>query len=209
MDPASPETQDQKFSRVLISLLKAVRYRQEDEKGWHDLLNMQIQVRDYMKQIGLELILDESEGYAFLRSSDAEDDENNLQPLPRLVARRQLSFPVSLLLALLRKKLVEFDAGGTDTRLILSLPEIEETVRVFLPQSNNETRILDQIETYLNKIIDLGFLRKLKKANPPTYEVRRILQAFVDAQWLADFDARLAAYQNELSGEEEMPEEAQ
>jgi len=32
--------------------------------------------------------------------------------LPRLVQRRALSFPVSLLLALLRKKLAEFDAGG-------------------------------------------------------------------------------------------------
>jgi hypothetical protein len=27
------------------------------------------------------------------------------------------------------------------------------------------------------------------------FEVRRILKAFVDAQWLADFDARLASYQ--------------
>jgi hypothetical protein len=32
--------------------------------------------------------------------------------LPRLVPRRQLSYPVSLLLALLRKKLVEFDAAA-------------------------------------------------------------------------------------------------
>jgi hypothetical protein len=31
------------------------------------------------------------------------------------------------------------------------------------------------------------------------FEVRRILKAFVDAQWLADFDARLAAYQAQLS----------
>ena len=30
------------------------------------------------------------------------------------------------------------------------------------------------------------------------FEVRRILKAFVDAQWLADFDARLAAYQAQL-----------
>jgi hypothetical protein len=31
------------------------------------------------------------------------------------------------------------------------------------------------------------------------YEVRRILKAFVDAQWLADFDARLTAYQAQLA----------
>src|SRR5438105_10155778 len=30
------------------------------------------------------------------------------------------------------------------------------------------------------------------------FEVRRILKAFVDAQWLADFDGRLAAYQMQL-----------
>jgi len=32
------------------------------------------------------------------------------------------------------------------------------------------------------------------------YEVRRILKSFVDAQWLAAFDARLAAYQAQLEG---------
>jgi hypothetical protein len=37
------------------------------------------------------------------------------------------------------------------------------------------------------------------------YEVRRILKAFVDGQWLADFDARLAAYAAVL-GEDGEPE---
>jgi hypothetical protein len=35
---------------------------------------------------------------------------------------------------------------------------------------------------------------------PASFEVRRILKAFVDAQWLADFDARLSAYQAQLAG---------
>ena len=30
-----------------------------------------------------------------------------------------------------------------------------------------------------------------------SYEVRRVLKAFVDAQWLAEFDARLEAYRGE------------
>jgi hypothetical protein len=30
--------------------------------------------------------------------------------------------------------------------------------------------------------------------------VRRILKAFVDAQWLSEFDARLAEYQTQLTG---------
>ena len=32
------------------------------------------------------------------------------------------------------------------------------------------------------------------------FEVQRILKAFVDAQWLAEFDARLAAYRAQLEG---------
>jgi hypothetical protein len=106
-----------------------------------------------------------------------------------------LSFPVSLLLALLRKKLAEFDASGGDTRLVLSRDELVELVRVFLPDGSNEAKLIDQIEISINKVVELGFLRKLKPAvacgdRPASYEVRRILKAFVDAQWLAEFDAR-------------------
>ena len=36
-----------------------------------------------------------------------------------------------------------------------------------------------------------------------TFEVRRILKAFVDAEWPAELDARLAAYRVELDGREE------
>ncbi len=122
--------------------------------------------------------------------------------LPRLVARRQLSFPVSLLLALLRKKLAEFDAGGGETRLILSREEAVELIRVFLPAGSNETRLIDQVDGHLNKIVELGFVRRLR-GQEQTFEVRRILKAFVDAQWLADFDQRLATYRSHLgqSGE--------
>lgn len=188
------------LSAVLIPLLKGVIYREADAGLWQALLNLQARVRDYVAVLGLELVLDEAEGYSFLRSRQ-ESDDDAAPRLPRLVARRPLSFPVSLLLALLRKKLAEFDAGGGDTRLVLAHDEIVDLVRVFLPESSNEARLIDQIETHLNKIVELGFLRKLKPAAGQTamFEVRRILKAFVDAQWLADFDARLAAYQAQLA----------
>ena len=70
----------------------------------------------------------------------------------------------------------------------------------FVPERSNEAKLVDQIESHINKIIELGFLRRLKvSAGPPSYEVRRILKAFVDAQWLAEFDARLTGYRQQLS----------
>jgi hypothetical protein len=184
------------LSAVVVPLLKGVLYLEDSPGLWNSLLSLQARVRDYVAVLGLELMLDEAEGYAFLRSKP-EEEEENVSKLPRLVARRQLSFPVSLLLALLRKKLAEFDAGGGEIRLILSRDEVVEMIRVFLPAGSNETRLIDQIDAHLNKIIGLGFARRLR-GQERMFEVRRILKAFVDAQWLAEFDRRLAEYQSQL-----------
>jgi hypothetical protein len=198
------------LSSLVIPLLKGVIYRSEASKSnanqWNDLLGLQARVRDYVAVLGLDLVLDEGEGYAFLRSQ--EHDEANTA-MPRLIARRPLTFPVSLLLALLRKKLAEFDAGGGQDggdRLVLARDEIVELMHVFLPESSNEAQLMDRVDAHINKVVELGFLRCLKTAGQiSSFEVRRILKTFVDAQWLAEFDARLAEYRKQLAGETPEP----
>jgi hypothetical protein len=196
------------LSSLVIPLLKGVIYRDEatarkNSGLWNGLLDLQARVRDYVAVLGLELVLDEAEGYAFLRARHHDDDDARTR-LPRLVARRPLSFPVSLLLALLRKKLAEFDAGGGQdvegVRLVLSRDDIVELIRVFLPAASNEAQLMDRVDTHINKVVELGFLRRMKPVagQPTAFEVRRILKAFVDAQWLADLDTRLAAYRAQL-----------
>ena len=194
------------LTSLVVPLLKGVLYREDDAAQWAALLQLQARVRDYVAVLALELVVDEAEGYAFVRAQPQAD--GSAPKLPRLVRRQPLSFQVSLLLALLRKKLAEFDASGGDTRLILTRSAVVELVRVFLPAGSNESRLIDQIDAQLNKVIELGFVRRLKAqadgasaraAQEPVYEVRRILKAFVDAQWLADFDQRLAAYQAQLT----------
>ena len=192
----SAPTEPAELSPVLVGLLKGVVYRDTAEVLWPQLLALRLQVSDYVAVVGLTLVVDEAEGYAFLRSRDEPD-------LPRLVARRPLSFHVSLLLALLRKKLAEFDAVSAETRLVLSRDQIVEMVRVFLPESSNEARLIATIDTHLGKIIDLGFLRRLRGADDQ-YEVRRIIKAFVDGQWLADFDGRLQEYRDQLGERQDL-----
>jgi len=202
LNPTPAAEAEVSLSRIVIGLMKGVLYREGEALIWHDLLALQARVRDYIAVLGLELILDEAEGYAFLRSRPTVEGETDL---PRLVQRRPLSFPVSLILALLRKKLAEFDAGGSESgdsgRLILSRDDIVELVRVFLPGGSNESRLIDQVDTHINKIIELGFLRRLK-AQSGEFEVRRILKAYVDTQWLAEFDQRLATYRTQLEAAE-------
>lgn len=182
---------------VLIQLFKGVLYRDQQEALWQQLMTLQNRVRDYVRVLSLALELDEAEGYAYLRQIDAQEDE---APPPRLVPRRQLSYPVSLLLALLRKKLAEHDAGGGDPRLILTQEQIVDQVRLFLPDTANEAKLVDRIQADINKVIELGFLRRLR-GQSGRYEVRRILQSFVDAQWLGEFEERLKEYR-EQAGEQ-------
>jgi len=187
------------LSLVLIQLFKGPLYRDTHEKLWDPLLKLRAPVSDHVTVLGLHVEVDESEGYAFLRSRPAGDDET---AMPRLMARRALSFHVSLLLALLRKRLAEFDASSADTRLVLTRDQIVEILRVFLPASSNDARIVQNIDGYIAKVVDLGFLRRLE-ADGEHYEVRRILRAFVDGQWLSDFDQRLGDYLAHLEGSSE------
>lgn len=185
------------LSPLLISLLKGVLYREDDPPLWQSLTDQQVAVRDYIQVLGLELILDEAEGYAYLRQRQ-EDRDNDRGSLPRLIPRRQLSYPVSLLLALLRKRLAEFDASSGDARLILSRDQLVELLRLFLPEGTNEARLIDRIDSHISRVVELGFLRRLRGQQEPLYEVRRILKAFIDAQWLNEFDQRLAEYASQL-----------
>lgn len=207
---------DPELSVVVTSLLKGVVYRESGESLWRDLLAREAQVRDTVAMMGLQVVVDEGDGYAYLRSQpEHERDER----VPRLIPRRELPFDVSLLLALLRKRLAQADSEGGQTRLVLARTEIVDLLRVFLAQdagaAANEARLVDRVDGLVRRVVELGFLRPAGRPDPDgapdggtapgedgdpavgdarRYEVRRILKAFVDAQWLADFDARLAQY---------------
>ena len=185
------------ISKIVINLMKGVMYRETDLPTWQQLVSEQGVVSQYVSVMGLSLVVDESEGYAFLRYRETEDEE---EALPRLVGRRQLSYPVSLLLALLRRRLAELDASGEDTRLIMSREEIVEMIATFLPAGVNEARLVDRVDSHISKVAELGFVRRLPgKEN--SIEVKRIIKAYINAHWLNEMDERLKQYQTFLQAD--------
>lgn len=190
------------YSKVLIALLKGIVYNSQEEV-WNLLLQPEIEhdVRNYFADIRLELILDKAEGYAYLKQqhthteaeekaaeSTATDDENL-----SLIRRRQLTFAVSLLCLLLRKYLIESDQEGSSIKAIVSRQEIESQMRLYLKESTNEAKITTQIQQTLNKVIDLGFLRRMN-SETEQYEVNRIIKAFVNAEQVSDWLERYREY---------------
>jgi hypothetical protein len=181
---------------AIIHLMQGVVYREQDETTWIMLSRFAPAVRDHFATIGVEVVVDETEGYAYLQTIPEADGE---EPLPRLVKRRTLTYNVSLLLVLLRKKLVEFETAGTEGKLVLSRDQILEMLRLFVAESTNEARVVNQVDTTIRKAAELGFLRQLR-GRTDHWEVRRILKAYVDAQTLADFAGKLAEYAGTAPG---------
>lgn len=182
--------EDFDLSATIILLMRGVVYREQDESTWTALDRKLPAVRDHFAVLGVEVIVDDTEGYAYLRSTPEIHGED---PLPRLVKRRALTYNVSLLLVLLRKRLVEFETTGSEGRLVLRRDQIVEMLRLFLTESTNEARVIDQVDTTIRRAAELGFLRQLR-ARADEWEVRRILKAYVDAQILSDFAGKLAEY---------------
>jgi len=186
---------NQAFSTITISLLKGVIYKEESLDIWKALIRMRLDIEDFVGKIGLELAIDEPEGYAFLRSRDDMEDT------PRLVTRQQYSYDVSLLLCLLRKKMAQSDAAG-NPRTVVSLGDVVDMAKVFYPAVNDETELDRKVEKALRDILKMGFIRKMR-GRENEYEVRRIVKAYVDAQCLSGYEQMLALYKENVATEEE------
>ena len=179
---------------AIVLLLKGLFYKSDNENAWLEMVERSRgAISDYFEVIGLSLEVDEVEGYAYLKTMEPDDDA---PALPKLINARELSFKVSLLCVLLRKKIVDFEMQNESSRAVVSKEEIVDSLLLFLPQKFNEVKLHKEIEATIKKVEDLGFLKKLKSSEK-SYEIRSAIKAFVDAQWLSDFDAKLQEYKEE------------
>ena len=126
-----------------------------------------------------------------------EEEEENY---PRLIEKRPISYPVTLLCVLLRKRLLEADAAGGETRVILNRDQIIDMLKIFLPESTNETRIIANIDSYINKVIDYGFLRQMKSSeDQDVYEINRVLIARIRADELQYLEGKLKEHARSIA----------
>lgn len=179
--------QEQAFSRAAVMLLKGIVSRGRDEALWQDITSRQTELRDYFRRIGLTLIIDELDEYAYLRQEEGSG-------LPHIVPRYPLSYNLSMLLVQLRKVLAEYDRAAGGDRVVISFEDILRRMEPFLPIQINEMKYRQSVEHLVRAAVRMGFLLKIK-GQDTDYEVRPILRNFVDAQWLDDFAQKLEAYE--------------
>ncbi|WP_324171589.1 DUF4194 domain-containing protein [Sulfurimonas sp.] len=176
---------------AITLLLKGLFYKSDNENAWDELIEGSYgAISDYFEIMGLEVMTDENEGFSYLQNMIFEEGEESL---PKLIRSRELSYKVSLVCVLLRKKIADFDIQNEDTKAIVTNQEIKDMVLLFLPSKTNEVKTLKEIDTSIKKVQELGFLRLLKNQDG-VYEIKRSIKAFVDAQWLNELDIKLQEY---------------
>lgn len=159
---------------VKAKLLREPIYR-EDGEMWLTVRGpQQDEIRHYFRQIGQELVVDDGEGYAFIRQLEVEGDER----VPRLIQRRPLSYLATLLLTALREEFLRFDASASDsTRLVKTRDELRNLVVDFQPETTNQVQDAARIDTAIARLVELGFLRQLGTTERDTFEAMRIIKA--------------------------------
>jgi hypothetical protein len=176
------------YAPAVVRLLQGPVY-EEDGPVWKLLLTHAAAVQRHFAQIAVELVVDESEGYAYLTQPEAEGETGPA----RLVRRSPLSFEVSLLLVILREELDHFDSSNADARrLHLSAHQIRDDIALYFKEKTDQTRLARELDRYIRQVVDLGFLREVRpdgsaSATEVVYEVRRIIKAKVNNDFLERF----------------------
>jgi hypothetical protein len=65
---------EQEYSLSLVALLKGIVYSHQKEV-WENLIRYESDVKKYFLTIALDLYLDKSEGFAFLRQKERDEEE--------------------------------------------------------------------------------------------------------------------------------------
>jgi len=174
-------------SYVLARLLLNPIYR-EDRDQWETLRADRQAISQYFREIGQELVIDEAEGYAFLRQIEID----GVDRVPRIGRRQPLGYTATLLLVCLREELARFDAAPSDsTRLVLTREQLRELVGQFMRETNNQIRDQRTIDTAINRVEELGFLRPFGTAESDSFEIMRILKARIGPSELQEIRDRL------------------
>lgn len=145
-----------------------------DTQIWETIRGEREYLARYFRQIGQELVVDEAEGYAFIRQMEPDGEER----VPRIGRRQVLGYAATVLLVCLREELARFDAApGDSTRLVLTRQQLRDMVAQFIKESNNQIRDTRAMDNAIRRAEELGFLKTVGPAESDTLEVMRILKA--------------------------------
>ena len=202
MPPAVP------WAGAAVRLLQGIVYHDDAGDAWESILAGVTPLSDYFARIGLLLIVNEEDGFAYLRQIAPETLPTDYPAIPKLFRSVRLTFEASLLCVLLRDELRRFEEEiHRDDRCVVLQSALLEIWQSLLPGQTDSVRANRNLGGQLRKLEELKFVRRFEK-DPPSWEVRRILKARLPLEELESLRAELEA-ELKRRGEAHEPSEAE
>jgi len=178
------------YAHAIVKLLNGTVYN--EDKIWSELLQHQISITQYFEKIAIDLIIEKKDGYAYLKQIEIDDEKNTIG----LVRRMPLKYETSLICIFLREMLDDFEINNVDQHnLYISHKQLKEQIELFFKEKANKVKMLSKFDSYIESIVDVGFLKVLpgnyNSKDETRYEVRRIIKAKITNDVLEDFKKKL------------------
>ena len=182
------------WATVCIKLLQSPIYRMDSNDAiWSLLQTWQSDIDRYFYTIGLHVFVDFADGYAFLEQRDMGEEEDSL---PKLIIERPLTIQDSLLCVLFREALDQFDTSQTQSvNLVMTRSDIKDRLDTFFAEKKDQTKVFKRLDESLNRLKELTFIKEIETSSSSqidrTFEIRRILKAKVNAEFISEFREKL------------------
>jgi hypothetical protein len=159
-----------------VRLMQGVVYAQ-DQDVWDILLSYESDLTDYFARVGLVVVVDRSEGLAYLRQLGDGERVAGYERLPRLFRRTALGYDATLLCVLLRDEYRRFeDEDLENERCVVEVETLADSWKSFFPAESDDVTLRKRLNTTLKKLEELKFVVRFESDNDE-WEIRRILKA--------------------------------
>ena len=194
----------QEWSKAAILLLKGPVYESDDRKTWAILLRCRENIDNYFKVIGLHVIIEEEDGYAYLEQikdsieKGMESEEEIDETLPRLIRKVPFSYKMSMLLVLLRQEMDKFTSSMNESSYpILHKREIMGLVKSFTKEASDQTKFNSEVDNMINKLVELTYLKPREKllsskiSDEAEFELSPIIKSKINANVMKEMLEKL------------------
>lgn len=180
---------------VAVHLLQGVIY-EEQEEIWSLLLSNESDLSDYFCEIGLSLVIDRTEGMAYLRQFSDDERTGGYERLPRLFRKAPLTYKVTLLCVLLREEYRKFEEEDLDNeRCVVEVDSLFELWKPCFPAESDEVTLRKQLIASFKQLENLKFVSGIKDESD-SWEVRKLLKARIPIEELERLRDQLTAFES-------------
>ncbi len=160
-----------------------------EDKEWNMIEQYKFDLIAFFESLAIELIIQENDGYAYLKQIENENGE-----VAGWTKRRKLTYEQSVFCIFLRTWLLEFESSESEmTKLLMQKSDLQNRMELFFKESNNQVKLIKSFDKLIDDMEKLDFLKLVNNENKnnPVYEVRRIIKSKISIDMLSEFNKQI------------------